>query len=130
MNADVLVKFIESKKLTVSAFEDMAGCSRSSISRPLNEGRLPGAKVLFAIKKRFPDFDLGGLDSSVTVGNTQIKNNKIEHSPIQIGQMQAKADEALLQKVEHLEREVSLLREMLAAKDEIIALLKMGKTNG
>lgn len=129
MNADSLIRFIESKKLTVSAFEDMVGCSRSSISRQLSKGRLPGAKVLFAIKERFPDFDLGGLDSSVSVGNTQIKNNKIEHSPIQIGQMQAKADEALLQKVEHLEREVSLLREMLAAKDEIIALLKAVKNN-
>lgn len=121
--AEWLKQFIASKGLTPTGMEVKVGCARSSISRPLGDGDVPGMKVLAKIKSYYPDLDINVLLSSrdePRIGHRQGDNGSIIQSPIQIGDSEDGTRE-----LERLRGEVDLLREILKAKDEIIDLLRM-----
>ena len=118
-----LKQYIDYKGISISAFEKSIGMSNASFGKSLKNHGTIGANKLETILNVYSDLNpvwlLTGQGQMLkdNIGHTQIGDvNTIDHSPIHVS---TDASE-----VTRLKSEIKHLEELLAAKDEIINLLK------
>ncbi len=117
-----LLQFIEQKDITKESFFAATGVKRANFSGSNAESEIGGEKII-KILTTYPDLNAdwlllgkGSMLRDGGIGHVQNGNsNTIDRSPIHVNT----SDE-----VDRLKSEVKHLEELLAAKDEIINLLK------
>ncbi len=117
-----LKQYIDYKGIAISTFEKSIGMSNASFGKSLKNHGTIRANKLETILSVYTDLNpiwlLTGQGQMLkdNIGHTQIGDvNTIDHSPIHVNT----SDE-----VDRLKSEIKHLEELLAAKDEIINLLK------